>query len=74
MRTVLLEETVVVVHLQLTFNLAHGIERNTDHDENRGTAERLNELVTAEVEDDRSRSRAPQRQPSWTGKCDDARG
>ena len=53
MRTVLLEETVVVVHLQLTFNLAHGIERNTDHDENRGTAKRLNELVTAEVEDDR---------------------
>ena len=53
MQTVLLEETVVVVHLKLAFNLAHGVECNTDHDENRGTTKRLNELVAAEVEDDR---------------------
>ena len=53
MQTVLLEEAVVVVHLQLAFDLAHGVERNADHDEDRGAAERLNELVAAEVEDDR---------------------
>ena len=57
MKTVLLEEAVVVVHLQLAFDLAHGVERNTDHDENRGTTKRLNELVTAEVENDRRNDR-----------------
>ena len=28
----LLEEALVVVHLQLAFNLCHGVERNADHD------------------------------------------
>ena len=52
MQTVLLEEAVVVVHLQLAFDLAHGVERNADHNENRSAAKRLNKLVAGEVEQD----------------------
>ena len=39
------------MHLQLAFNLAHGIERNADHDEDGSTAERLDKRVAGKVED-----------------------
>ena len=48
----LLEETVVVVHLQLALHLAHGVQRHADHNEDGRTAESLDELVVGEVEDD----------------------
>ena len=40
------------MHLQLGLDLAHGVKRNADHDEDRGAAECLHELVAREVEDD----------------------
>ena len=49
----LLEEAVVVVHLKLRFDLAHSIERNTDHDKDRCTTERLDERIVGEEEEDR---------------------
>ena len=48
----LLEEAVVIVHLQLAFNLAHGVKRNANHDKDGRAAKRLNKLIAGEVEDD----------------------
>ena len=35
----------------MRFDLTHGIERNTDHDEDRSTTKRLNERIVGEVEE-----------------------
>ena len=53
----LFEETLVVVHLQLAFHLVHGVEGHADHDEDRSAAERLDERIAGEVEDDRRHHR-----------------
>lgn len=37
---ILLEEAFVVVHLELAFDLAHGVKGNADHDEDGGAAKR----------------------------------
>ena len=49
-RDLRLEEAVVVPHLQLALELGHRLERDADHDQDRRTAELLDERVVGRVE------------------------
>ncbi len=48
----LLEEALVVVHLQLALNLAHGIQGHANHDEDGCATQGLDELVVRKAEQD----------------------
>ena len=64
----LFEEPSIIVSLQLAFDLSHGVKRNTDHDQDRSTTERLNKLIAREVEQNgRNNSDQSDEDATWKG-------